>query len=90
MKLNLDEYSAHREPVKLTLATRGEREFISVSAMYAATGACPIFVVYLYIGELIGYNEWLMERLRKMAEFYDYTEIVGEAMIDMKQFEVVK
>jgi hypothetical protein len=90
MKLNLDEYKAHREPVKLTLATRGDGEFKSVSAMYAATGACPIFVVYLHIGELIGYNEWLMDRLHAMAKFYDYTDIIGEATIDMKQFEVVK
>jgi hypothetical protein len=90
MRLNLDEYSAHRNPIKLTLTTRGEKEFASVSAMYAATGACPIFVVYLHVGELIGYNDWLMERLHKMAEFYDYTEIVGEATIDTKQFEVKK
>lgn len=90
MKLNLDDYKAHREAVKTTLATRGASEYVSVSAMYAATGACPIFVVYLYVGELIGYNEWLMKSLHNMAKFYDYTEIVGEAIIDMKQFEVVK
>ena len=56
--------------------------------MYAATSACPIFVVYLYIGEVIGYNEWLMKSLDSVAKFYDYTEIIGESEIDCKQFEV--
>jgi hypothetical protein len=56
--------------------------------MYAATSACPIFVVYLYIGEVIGYNEWLMTSLDSVAKFYDYTEIIGESEIDCNQFEV--
>jgi hypothetical protein len=88
VKLNLDDYKGHRIGVHTTLNTRGHAEYQSVSSMYAATSACPIFVVYLLIGEVVGYNEWIMQHLKDMAEFYEYTEIVGEAGVDCKQFEV--
>lgn len=87
MKLNIDEYKVHRESVATTLATRGQQEFKNVCSMYAATGACPVFVVYLFVGEIIGFDDWLMESLHRMAQFYDYNEIIGEATIDLKQFE---
>ena len=90
MKLNIDEYSAHRKPIKTTLDNRGHYDFKSVASMYAATCACPIFVAYLYAGEVVGYNDWLIKRMKETAEFYDYTSISGDASIDMSQFEVKK
>lgn len=88
MKLNLDDYKVHRTAVHTMLNTRGHDEYRNVASLYSATSACPIFVVYLHVGELIGYNEWIMKNLSTVANFYDYTEIIGEAGMDIKQFEV--
>ena len=88
MKLDIDEYKAHREPVRLTLAARGHDAHQSIASMYAATGACPIFVVYLFVGEIVGYNEWLMKQMLSVASFYDYRQIIGQSEIDLRQFEV--
>jgi len=42
--------------------------------------------VYFYIGEIIGFNPWIIIRMKALSKFYGYTEIISNSTMDLKQF----
>lgn len=50
------------------------------------TAGIPIFTTYFYIGEIIGFDPWMVTRMKALAKFYRYTEITANTNIDLKQF----
>lgn len=75
MKVSIDDYSHNRILVKNLLKRKGIDNYKNIASEFAVTSGCPVFVVYYYIGEEIGFNDWIIERMQKLAKFYTYTSI---------------
>lgn len=75
MKINIDDYSHNRKYVLNLLERKGRDSYKYIASEFAVTSGCPVFVVYYFIGEQIGFNEWIIDRMQKLAGFYGYTKI---------------
>lgn len=75
MKIKIDDYAFNRPLVKNLLNRKGMDSYKDIASEFAVTSGCPIFVVYYFIGEIIGYNEWIVDRMQKIAKFYNYSSI---------------
>jgi hypothetical protein len=75
LKISIDDYSHNRILVKNLLKRKGVDNYKNIASEFAVTSGCPVFVVYYYIAEEIGFNEWILERMQKLAKFYSYTSI---------------
>lgn len=74
MKIRIDDYAFNRPFVKKLLEIKGDKYRQAVSE-FAVTSGCPVFAVYYFIGEEIGFDEWIIERMVGLAKFYGYTKI---------------
>jgi hypothetical protein len=53
---------------------------------FAITAGIPIFTTYYFIGEIVGFTPQLLTRMKAIAKFYGYTEIIVDSELDLKQF----
>lgn len=53
---------------------------------FAITAGIPIFTTYFFVGEIVGFTPTLLTRMKALAKFYGYTEILANSEVDLKQF----
>lgn len=53
---------------------------------FAITSGIPIFTTYFFIGEIIGFSDKMLVRMKALAKFYGYTKIQANTDIDLNQF----
>jgi hypothetical protein len=35
-----------------------------------------VYVAYYYVAEIVGFNDWIVERMAAIYKFYGYTEVI--------------
>lgn len=78
MKLKIDEYGYNRTYVKEWIRKKGADRYQEIASEFAVIANCPIFAVYWFMGELIGFDEWTIERMQSISKFYQYSEIISD------------
>jgi hypothetical protein len=69
------------------LAGRNKGNELSACTEFAVTSGVPVFTVYYYLGESIGFNEKLLSRMKNIAKFYGYTKILAtNPAVEFEQF----
>ena len=86
MKVEIEQYAANRKLVKNLLQRKGNDSYKDIASEFSVTASIPVFVTYFYIGEIIGFNPWIVQRMKALSKFYGYTEIIVETDLDLKQF----
>lgn len=86
MKIEIEQYSENRVFVQNLIDRKGVDSYKDIASEFAVISAIPVFVVYFYIGEIIGFNPWIIERMKALSKFYGYTEVVSDFDIDLDQF----
>lgn len=92
MKLRLDDYTYNRPLIKKMLDKKGSENYQNLATEYAVFSDCPIIATYVFMGELIGFSDAMVERMRSYSGFYGYAELelkerFGNSVgVDMAQF----
>lgn len=73
MEIKIDDYAYNRKLVDLLIKKKGEDKYQEFASEFAVVSCCPIFVVYYFIGEIRGFDEWTVTRMKSLAKFYGYT-----------------
>ena len=76
MKLDIEEYAGHRVFIKIELDKKGHDKYQEIASYYSALSSIPVYCAYYYIGEIVGFDSWLIIRMDEISKFYGYTEIV--------------
>ena len=86
MKLKIEEHAHCRHLVKALVKKKGVDNYMNYASEFAVSAGVPIFTTYFYIGEIVGYTPQIIERMKDLAKFYGYTEIIAETTLDLNQF----
>lgn len=76
MKIEIEQYADHRPRIKALLDRKGHHNFKDIASEYAALSAISVYVAYYYVGEIVGFNEWITKRMGAIYKFYGYTEVI--------------
>jgi uncharacterized membrane protein (DUF485 family) len=82
----MEDHAPSRILIKKLIDRKGEDAYKDFAPEFAVIAGIPVFTVYFYIGEIIGFNPWLITRMKAVSKFYGYTEIISDYNIDLKQF----
>jgi hypothetical protein len=72
MKIDVENYSVQREPVRRFLASHPDLPIADCVKRLTAMTGCPIIVVCLFISEVRGSSEELDRKIKDIKEFYGY------------------
>jgi len=75
VKINVDDYSYNRVLVESLIKRKGAHNYKEIASEYAVVACCPVFVVYYFIGEQLGFDDWTIKRMQSIAKFYQYTSV---------------
>lgn len=87
MKIDIEQYAQNRILVRNLVDRKGVDSYKDIASEFAVTASVPVFVVYYYIAEIVGFNDWIIARMKSLSQFYGYTEVlVVKNIVDLKQF----
>jgi len=75
MKIKIDDYAHNRILVKNLLKVKGNDSYKHIASEFSVVSGCPVFVTYYFIGEEIGFNDWIIQRMVSLAKFYNYSKV---------------
>jgi len=75
VKIDFNDYKVQEEVIKKIVDKKGLDDLDELVSEIASMSGCPILCVLYFIGSYKGFNEEILNSMRKISKFYKYTDI---------------
>lgn len=78
MKIDINKYRSSKEIVQRWYLTKGNDDLNQAIPTAACFTGIPCLVIIFYLADILGWDDFLVDRANSLIDFYGYTEILNK------------
>lgn len=77
LSVDLELYWRQKEPSQKWFYTLGKKDIGYTISTLSSSTFVPAIILAIWIGELEGFDEKMVTKIKTLIDFYDYSEVLG-------------
>jgi hypothetical protein len=78
MVIDISKYGLRRNFIQQWYLDKGTKDPVGAIATLSASTLVPAIVVAYYVGEVSNWNPEVVETIKRLKDFYDYSDVINK------------